>query len=129
MRVSWSARNGGTWGRDVASREDTLFRVMERTPGSAEWTLDLRGASAEHARISIERMLERRRFGAATTVLICIDPATATSGETLFQPVGRQLLDARARGLVTRFSPRSPAEGGGFHLELPGHPATEVEDE
>lgn len=59
---------------------------------SAEYELDLRGVTAEHAHIAIERMLEPRRFVEATTVVIRIDPATPTSGETLFLPVGRQLL-------------------------------------
>ena len=72
---------------------------------SAEHELDLRGVSTAHARIAIERMLERRHFVEAATVVIRIDPATPTSGETLFLPVGRQLLEARRRKLVGRFTP------------------------
>jgi hypothetical protein len=90
---------------------------------SADYELDLRGVSMAHARIAIERMLERRRFVEAATVVIRIDPATPTSGETLFLPVGRQLLEARRRNLVHRFRPLPEGDGGGFHVELPGHPA------
>lgn len=89
----------------------------------AEYTLDMCGVSAAHAEVAIERMLERRRFGPPTTVLIRIDPAGPASGETLFLPVGRQLLEARRRGLVTSFAPVSVPPGGGFHVTLPGHPA------
>ena len=90
---------------------------------SADHELDLRGVSREQARIAIERMLERQDFVEATTVVIRIDPATPTSGETLFLPIGRQLLDARRRKLVRRFTPLPEGNGGGFHVELAGHPA------
>ncbi len=90
----------------------------------ADYELDLRGVSAAHARIAIERMLERRRFGDPTSVVIRIDPATATSGETLFLPIGRQLLEARKRRLIMRFHPLPEGDGGGFYLELPGHPGS-----
>lgn len=94
---------------------------------AADYELDLRGVSPTHARIAIERMLERRRFNEATTVVIRIDPATPTSGETLFLPVGRQLLEARRRSLVHRFTPLPEGDGGGFFVELPGHPANSGE--
>ena len=90
---------------------------------SADYELDLRGVSAADAHIAIERMLERRRVVEATTVVIRIDPATPTSGETLFLPVGRQLLDARRRKLVRHFTPLPEGDGGGFHVELPANPA------
>ena len=89
---------------------------------SVDHELDLRGVSGAHARIAIERMLERKDFVEATTVVIRIDPATPTSGETLFLPIGRQLLDARRRRLVRHFTPLPEGDGGGFHVELPGHP-------
>lgn len=92
--------------------------VGDRADG--EHTLDLRGASVEHARAAIARMLERRNLGDPTSVVIRIDPATPTSGETLFLPVGRQLLDARKRGLVTRIHTLPGADGGGFYIELRG---------
>ncbi len=90
---------------------------------SADYELDLRGVSAADARIAIERMLEHRRFVEAATVVIRIDPATPTSGETLFLPVGRQLLEARRRKLIRHFTPLPEGDGGGFHVELPANPA------
>lgn len=103
--------------------DENYVRELVGDRASAEYELDLRGVSADHARIAIERMLERRRFAEATTVAIRIDPATPTSGETLFLPVGRQLLEARRRNLVRRFSPLPDGDGGGLHVELPGRPA------
>ena len=72
---------------------------------SAEYELDLQGLDLVHAEASIERMLERSRFRPPRTVVIRIDPASATSGETLFQPVGRQLVEAMKAGAVARCRP------------------------
>ncbi len=99
------------------------IRDLVGDQASAEYELDLRGVSAERAHIAIQRMPERRRFVEATTAVIRIDPATPTSGETLFLPVGRQSLEARRRKLPRRFTPLPEGDGGGFYVELPGHPA------
>lgn len=79
--------------------------------------LDLRGMAVEEARAAVEDMLARWS-GQDTTVVVRISPATPTSGETLFQPIGRQLLAARRAGLIARFSPLSEPAGGGFHLTM-----------
>ena len=108
--------------------DDALIRklrriALDRDP-RAEWELDLRGLDQLHARASVERMVERNRFGAAKDVLIRFDPATPDGGETLFQPLARLLIAYLKRGWVTRVNPLS-AElgGGGFYIEMPGHPA------
>lgn len=79
--------------------------------------------------MTISTFLEWRRSLQPTTVVIRLDPATAVSGETLFLPVGRQLLDARRRGLVERFHPLPLADGGGFYVEVPGYPGRGAEQE
>ena len=84
---------------------------------AAEHELDLRGMTAEAARIAIEAML-RQRAGQDTSVVVRITPASPTSGETLFQPVARQLLAARRAGVIGRFSPLSQPPGGGFHVTM-----------
>ena len=88
--------------------------------GSVDRVLDLRGASLEAAQAAIDGLLEEPRKAKASGVLVRIDPATATSGETLFLPVGRQLLDARKRGLLKRCQPISVEDGAGFYVEVPG---------
>ncbi len=98
--------------------DSTRALVGDRATG--EHMLDLRGVSLSHARTAISQMLEQLRSAEPTSVVIRIDPATATSGETLFLPIGRQLLEARRRGLITRFHPLPEANGGGFYGELPG---------
>ena len=100
--------------------ERALKRLIGRG-GPADYELDLAGGDAVHAGLAIERMLERQRFrGEARSVVVRLDPASPTSGETLFQPVGRQLVAAMKRGLVTRCAPLSPKDGAGFLVELPG---------
>jgi hypothetical protein len=78
---------------------------------------------------SVERMLERSRFRPSRSVIIRIDKAGPTSGETLFQPIGRQLVDALKTNLVSRCRPL-PEGSAGFWVELVGNPnATEIEQE
>ncbi len=84
---------------------------------TGEHDLDLRGMAVDDALVAIEAMLQRWA-GRETTVVVRITPASPTSGETLFQPVARQLLSARRAGLITRFSPLSQPPGGGFHVTM-----------
>ncbi|WP_022727735.1 hypothetical protein [Fodinicurvata sediminis] len=102
---------------------DPGFRAANHLIGrqdSADWELDLRGLDLAHACASIDRMVERNRFGEAKSVTIRLDPATPESGETLFLPIGRYLLELMRRELVLRFNPLSTDKGAGFLVELPG---------
>ena len=95
---------------------------------SAEYELDLCGLDLLHAKASVERMLERSRFRPPRSVVIRIDKASATSGETLFQPIGRQLVDAMKAGVIARCRPL-PEGSAGFWVELVGNPnAAEVDE-
>jgi hypothetical protein len=109
--------------RDEDLRRLTGFR------DSAEYELDLCGLDLAHAQASIERMLERSRFRPPRTVVIRIDKATATSGETLFRPIGRQLVGAMKASVILRCRPL-PDGNAGFWIELAGNPnAAESSDE
>lgn len=108
--------------KDEDLRRLTGFRDV------AEYELDLRGLDLAHARASIERMLERSRFRRPRSVVVRIDRASPTSGETLFQPIGRMLLDAMRAGVVARCSPL-PEGGAGFWVQLKGNPDAADEDE
>ena len=101
--------------------EERALKRLIGGHGEAEYELDLTGVGREHARLAIERMLERQRFREEPrSVRVCLDPAGPTSGETLFQPVGRQLLEAMKRGLIARCAPLAPEKRAGFWVELPG---------
>ncbi len=89
----------------------------------ADAVLDLRGAERDQAEASIQDMLERSRFAAGRTVAIRLDPPPEGGGETLFQPVGRLLLDAKRRGWIERLQTLPAVDGLGFYLALSGNAA------
>jgi len=91
----------------------------------AEAVLDLRGASKEKATASLQDMLERSRFAHGKTVAILLDPPPAGGGETLFQPVGRALLEAKKRGWIERLQTLPAQDGLGFYVGLAGRPERE----
>lgn len=108
---------------------DPGFRAANHLIGrqdSADWELDLRELDLAHACASIDRMVERNRFGEAKSVTVRLDPATPESGETLFLPIGRYLLELMRRELVLRFNPLSADKGAGFLVELPGRSETQA---
>ena len=88
--------------------------------------LDLRGASREQAGASIQDMLERSRFAKGKTVAIRLDPPPEGGGETLFQPVGKALLEAKKRGWIDRLQTLPSQDGLGFYVVLSGKPEREA---
>ena len=89
----------------------------------AEAVLDLRGASREQAAASLQDMLERSRFAQPKTVAIRLDTPQEGGGETLFQPVGKALLEAKKRGWIDRLQTLPARDGLGFYVALAGKPA------
>jgi hypothetical protein len=89
----------------------------------AQAVLDLRGAARAKAEASIKDMLERSRFAEPKTVAIRLDPPPQGGGETLFQPIGRLLLDAKRRGWIERLQTLPAHDGLGFYVALAGKPA------
>ncbi|HEY8565983.1 MAG TPA: hypothetical protein VIL65_10820 [Beijerinckiaceae bacterium] len=88
----------------------------------AEAVLDLRVATLPQAEASLKDMLERSRFAEGKTVAIRLAPPPEGGGETLFQPVGRVLLDAKRRGWIDRLQTLPAADGLGFYVALAGRP-------
>jgi hypothetical protein len=88
----------------------------------AEAVLDLRGASREQAAGSIRDMLQRSRFAQAKSVAVRLQSPPEGGGETLFQPVGKALLEAKRRGWVQRLQTLPAHDGLGFYVVLAGKP-------
>ena len=65
-------------------------------------------------------MLERTRFVEPRSVRIRLQPPPEGGGETLFQPIGRLLLEARRHGVLSRLSPLPPDSGVGYRVETVG---------
>jgi hypothetical protein len=91
----------------------------------ADSVLDLRSASREQATASIQDMLERSRFAAAKSVAIRLAPPAEGGGETLFQPIGKALLEAKKRGWIARLQTLPAQDGLGFYVVLAGKPERE----
>jgi hypothetical protein len=88
----------------------------------AESVLDLRDASREQAAASIQDMLERSRFAQRKAVAVRLAPPPEGGGETLFQPVGKALLEAKKRGWIERLQTLPAHDGLGFYVVLAGRP-------
>ncbi len=101
--------------------EEEVGRLLgPRRPADSE--LDLRGVEPPRALRMLERAIRDGRYGRPASVIIRIDPATPSSGETLFLHVGRALLEAKRRRSVVRCHPLPEAEGSGFYVEFSGDP-------
>lgn len=86
----------------------------------AESVLDLRGANRVTAEASLKEMIERSRFSKGKTVAIRLDPPPEGGGETLFQPAGRLLLEAKRKGWIDRLQTLPAGDGLGFYVALAG---------
>ena len=86
---------------------------------SADSELDLRGIEASEALGLLKGTIRDQGENSPRSVLVRIDPATADSGETLFLPVGRALLEAKRKGLVSHCHPLMELGAAGFYVELP----------
>lgn len=84
--------------------------------------LDLSGVARESAEAGVTEMLERSRFAQGKSVAIRLDPPPEGGGETLFQPIGRLLLEAKRRGWIERLQTLPARDGLGFYVALAGRP-------
>ena len=100
--------------------DDEDIRRLTGMKDAAEYELDLCGLDLAHSIASVEQMIERSRFRKPRTVFIKIDPPTSTSGETLFQPIGRILVQAMKAGNVQQCRPHIES-GSGFWVSLRGN--------
>lgn len=81
-------------------------------------TLDLRGLKREEALARLQALIDTHAAPAPHRYAVLIDPATPGGGETLFQPVGRRLLDAKRAGKIFAVTPLADPPGGGFAIDL-----------
>ena len=88
-------------------------------PDDIEDEIDLRGCSLGPALARLTRALDGK-LGSARRFAVRIDPPRGDGTRTLFQPIGRFLLEARRDGRVARCLPL--ADSVGFYLELPAQP-------
>lgn len=82
----------------------------------ADVGIDLEGLDAESALAELEKAFGERE-AAVQSMIIKFPPATPESGETLFQPVGRWLLDQRKAGRISKLE-NLLTLGAGFYVEF-----------
>lgn len=88
----------------------------------ADAVLDLTQADRDAAQAAIDDMLERSRFVPPRSVAIRIAAPAGDGSETLFQPVGRALLEGRRKGWILRLAALPDHDGLGFFVQLAGRP-------
>jgi len=80
----------------------------------AEAVLDLCGLTVDQAMQAVEHLLNDP--ASAKSHLIRFDPARDDGRETLFQPLGRRLLQARRAGRLNRCLPAS--DGAAYFISF-----------
>jgi len=93
--------------------ENPLAKIAFQA-SDADALLDLQGMPAERAMQAVEKLL--REPAPAQSVLIRFDAAAEDGRETLFQPLGRRLLQARREGHLKRCLPAS--DGAGYFISF-----------
>ena len=93
--------------------ENPLAKIALQA-GDADTELDLRGLPDKQAMQAVERLLNDPEAG--KSFLIRFDPAVDGGRETLFQPLGRRLLQARRDGRLTRCLPA--ADGAAYFIRF-----------
>jgi hypothetical protein len=100
--------------------DDVDLKRLVGYDDTAEYELNLCGLDLPHARESVVRMIERSRFRTSRSIIVRLDPAGPETGETLFQPIGRLLLDLRRKRQLAKLSPLPHHAGSGFYLVTMG---------
>ncbi|MEQ9574093.1 MAG: hypothetical protein RLN77_00785 [Rhodospirillales bacterium] len=113
---------------DPPHMDDVELKRLTGYDDAAENELDLRGLDLAHATESVNRMVERSRFRAPRSVVVRLDPAGPDTGETLFQPIGRLLLDLRRKGLLAKLTPLPHYAGSGYYLVTQGKKGKDQDD-
>lgn len=85
-------------------------------PGQAEAELDLRGLDTDSALARVEQLLAGADPARPRSYRLIFDPARGDGTETLFQPLGRRLLQARRDGQLKSCLPLS--DGAGYFIAL-----------
>ena len=99
-------------------------RALQSENLETDATLDLSGLARAEALARLEAALPVHRAAGTVKLTILFDRASPTSGETLFQPIGRRLRDELSAGRAIRVMPAM--EGGAWIVRLREGPADET---
>jgi hypothetical protein len=91
-------------------------RALQTENLETDAELDLSGLKKDAALVRLAESVGLHRALGTQKLTILFDKASATSGETLFQPIGRFLKAELAAGRIVRAMPA--LEGGGWVVRL-----------
>lgn len=92
--------------------------MLEGAAFETEAVLDLRGMARPVALEKLRVLIDVRVGPGPRLWAVRIEPARPGGGETLFQPVGRYLLEAKRAGKIFAVTPLADPPGGGFAVDL-----------
>lgn len=92
--------------------------MLEGAAFETEAVLDLRGMTRDAALAKLRVLIDIRVGPGPRLWAVRIEPARAGGGETLFQPVGRYLLQAKRARKIFAVAPLADPPGGGFAIDL-----------
>lgn len=92
--------------------ESNPLENLQIASSDAEETLDLGGLGLEPALQQLDSLLEAQ--GPAASYAVIFNGARNDGQETLFQPIGRHLLQARKDGRIAKLFPIT--DGTGYFL-------------
>ena len=95
--------------------EKNPLEKLQFSPGDADEDIDLSQMSHNEALKYVDELLNRDIK--SRSYCLRFAPAKGDGSETLFQPLGRRLLEARKEGLLSRFLPIS--DGAGYFIAFP----------
>jgi hypothetical protein len=84
----------------------------------AEVKLDLHGMEKDKALQKLDATVLYCKKSSAASLYVYFDPATADSGETLFQPVARYFKFEKFNNYVTQAVPVMTERSGGFFVKF-----------
>ncbi len=86
------------------------------SPEEAEVKLDLSDMEKDDALKMLNKTLNECKRSKTTSLYVCFNPATASSGETLFQPVMRTLKVEKWNDYINHASPLLTSDKGGVFV-------------
>jgi hypothetical protein len=81
----------------------------------AEVKLDLRHVKKEEAVFKLNKLMKECEAASVASLYVFFNPATQTSGETLFQPVGNILRQAKKDKIIRQCLPVMNDDDAGFY--------------
>ena len=96
--------------------KDIGLNIKDQTdPEEAEVKLDLQNVDREEAVLKLTKLMKECEAGPVASLYVFFNPASPTSGETLFQPIGNILRQAKKDKILRQCLPVMNDDNAGFY--------------